>query len=415
MAGDCFQEEENILKVIRNKNHVSDRPADRGEKAGTGPYVYQYRTLDSFWAIIESDSFWATNARFSNDQEEQKLGIRKIKEILDKDEQMFGALGDCYIICFCEEDDKLSQWRGYAPEGVSIGFDFNNIRPFYIKKKNEDAYVCIFNSCYNVRYIQEDTPIEEFAREFTINTSNDRNSHENVVRASENIVPYVKHKGFYEEAESRLVFTELDSDELSDCIHYRKIGNIKVPYIIVKAGDTEKEKKSDCTIKLIAKAEEAATLKERLRETLYKKRLSSVQVVSCTETNEGEFNDQICFGCTLREKYNPTVNANKPKCRYHCEGLESFHIDIRNEIYISDSQKQELVYKEVYACLKNMGKEKEIKIWCEGHLPIRSITVGNLRNKEIVEESIRHYCNQHYWLQSVDVKSSVTPYRSSLL
>ena len=34
--------------------------------------VYQYRNFDSFWSIVKSDAFWATNARFSNDEAEQQ-------------------------------------------------------------------------------------------------------------------------------------------------------------------------------------------------------------------------------------------------------------------------------------------------------------------------------------------------------
>lgn len=35
-----------------------------------------------------------------------------------------------FVICFCEEGDKLSQWRGYADNGrgVSIGFSEQELR-----------------------------------------------------------------------------------------------------------------------------------------------------------------------------------------------------------------------------------------------------------------------------------------------
>lgn len=29
-----------------------------------------------------------------------------------------------FMVCFCEDGDLLSQWRGYAQNGVSIGMDF---------------------------------------------------------------------------------------------------------------------------------------------------------------------------------------------------------------------------------------------------------------------------------------------------
>lgn len=58
-----------------------------------------------------------------------------VKEVLgetdhEKDDEI---QGDCYIVCFCDDNDRLSQWRGYAKEGIAIGFDFRNTRPFFIK------------------------------------------------------------------------------------------------------------------------------------------------------------------------------------------------------------------------------------------------------------------------------------------
>lgn len=411
-----LEEMDKIDKVRSRKCHLrtlmEGRKTKEEEIWDTDPYVYQYRTLESFWAIIESDSFWATNARFSNDHEEQKLGMKKIRELLGDDAKAMESSGDCYIICFCDEGDKLSQWRGYAPEGVSIGFDFNNVRPFYIKKRDEDEYLCIYNSCYKVQYIHEDTDKTEFAHKFDLNLSSDKNNHENIRHRSADIIPYVKHRGFYEEAESRLIFSNRDAN-LSQCIHYRNERNIKLPYIIVKAGDKEEQKKKLCVIRLSFEESNGKKIKKELSQYLRKLGLRDVKVINCMDI-EKERDDRYCFGCTLREAYIPGVNSKNPRCGYACKNDESFHIEIRNEIYISDSQNQEQVYSEVRKFMRIEKGMKNTKIWCEGHLPIRSIRVGSLKNKEIVVESIRHYCSQHYWLQSVKIESSNTPFRSSL-
>ena len=407
-----YKELEKIDQTAANKSSVKMLSIDRVSKIVRDPYVYQYRTLESFWSIIESDSFWATNARFSNDQEEQHLGMEKLREVLGadiKDE----SLGDFYIVCFCDENDKLSQWRGYAPEGVSIGFDFNNIRPFYIKKKDIDEYCCVYNSCYKVQYINEHTSKDDFADKFDLNLSDNEDNHENIRRQAADIIAYVKHDGFYEEEESRLVFSGRDTD-LSDCIQYRNVGTIKVPYIVVKAGDSEKRKRSKCMVRLNFDATMGKELQEGLSKHISKP--GKVEVMNCTDTSKGKTDDWKCFGCTLREQYIPGVNKQNPVCRYTRSRYEEFHIENRNEIYISDSKNQEKICNEVYAFLLSRGEEaKDVKVWCEGHLPIRKITVGNLRNKEIVAESIRHYCRQHYWLRSVDVRYSRTPFRNSLI
>lgn len=416
-CGYTYDELEAINKVRADKQVLQGLSAHRAKTGSTDPYVYQYRTLESFWSIIESDSFWATNARFSNDHEEQSLGMKKLREFLgmDVDADAAEALGDCYIVCFCDEDDKLSQWRGYAPEGVSIGFDFNNVRPFYIQRREgtggKEEFVQIYNSCYKVQYISEDTKKNIFAQKFYLNPSADKLS----IGKVPDFISYVKHIGFHEEAESRLVFSDRDTD-LSGCIHYRSVGDIKVPYIIVKADGGETCKGEACIVRLNFEAGLGETLEKGLSEHFSRSKTEDVTVVNCVDIAKGEADDSLCFGCSLREAYIPGVNGRNPDCRYAHGSKQSFHVRNNNQIYISNSRNQEEVYQEVQTFFqKQDGELKKTKIWCEGHLPIRSITVGNLRNKEIVAESIRHYCSQHYWLRSVDVRASATPFRSSLI
>lgn len=75
---------------------------------------YQYREFDSFWTILKSDSFWATDARFSNDSQEQRFGTDTLTCELGEKLRKGLELNEDYIVCFCAEDDKLSQWRGYS-------------------------------------------------------------------------------------------------------------------------------------------------------------------------------------------------------------------------------------------------------------------------------------------------------------
>lgn len=409
-----WKESEEIDEFRKDKIHLCALPVGRKKEGIEDPYVYHYRALESFWSILESDSFWATNARFSNDHEEQSLGMEKVKEVLGKTEKTTPIFDDCYIVCFCDENDKLSQWRGYAPEGVSIGFDFNNVRPFYIKATDGERFMKVYNSCYKVQYIEKNTGIDEFAEIFDLNTVKDENMREIHESQAKGIIPYIKHKGFYEEAESRLVFSGRDVD-LSAYIHYRDVKSIKVPYIVVKAGDAEKNKSSICVIRINMDSESANQLKEKLQKHFLDKKIKRVHIVCCTSENEKKTDDRFCYGCSLREAYIPGVNGKNPRCRYGSERSQGFRMEIRNEIYISDCKQQEKICDEIYTVLLKTKEEEKINIWCEGHLPIRNITVGNLHNKEVVAESIRHYCKQHYWLRSVKVKCSDNPYRSSLL
>lgn len=392
----------------KEQNIVQDE--DSIQRRRENLYVYQYRNLDSFWSIIENDCFWATNARFSNDQEEQKLGTKKIRDILGNDTELSETYGDCYIVCFCDEDDKLSQWRGYAPEGVSIGFDFNNVRPYYIKAVNGENYLTVYNSCYRVVYTEENTKIEDFAKQVDIEYIHDPGIGSRVLE----IIPYMKHSGFYEEAESRLVFSG-ESVDLSNYIHYRMIGNIKVPYLVIKAGNKQENKSDTCVVRICVSSSLGEKLKDDLSKHFKKKGQRKVRVINCIDPKMGQTDDTMCFGCTIRETYVPGINGKNKRCRYACEQEENFYIEVNEEIYLSDSKHQEEVYHELFHYIKGDRKYKDIKIWCEGFLPVRTIRVGSLHNKEIVMESIKHYCNDHYWLNYVEVSSSNTPYRSSLL
>ncbi len=94
--------------------------------------LYHYAGIETIWKILETDSFLARNVRFSNDSEEYKLGEKIIKEYVEEKvlepglrQKIFKSIQQgvqmFYMICFCEEGDLLSQWRGYARNGVSLG------------------------------------------------------------------------------------------------------------------------------------------------------------------------------------------------------------------------------------------------------------------------------------------------------
>ena len=412
MRKKIFEEWKDIDAVRKRKVHLTGLSMNMMHKnSGQDAYVYQYRTLDSFWAIISSDSFWATNARFSNDLEEQSLGYRKVIELMETEEiKERDLIGDCYIVCFCDENDKLSQWRGYASEGVSIGFDFTNIRPFYIPEKNGENYHKYYNSCYKVQYIDEQTSLVEFADMFDLSIVHNRINNEYLKNCAGDIIPYVKHKGFYEEAETRLVFSGSCMD-MSKCIRYRENSKMKVPYIVVKMGEEESQKSRCCVVRINMKAPFSQKVKTVLEMELGK----AVSIVICTEINQGSLDDKSCYGCTLRETYQVGIKSNKRQCRYSCGGKSSCYVEERNEIYISDCKQQEDIFWKVYNALQRQAELIDIKIWCEGHLPIRSVTVSSMRGKEEIAENIRHYCKNHYWLKFVEVECSKTPYRSELL
>ena len=401
------------------------------------PHIgYQYREFDSFWAILKSDSFWATDARFSNDSQEQQFGTDTLTYELDDKSKESHELNEDYIVCFCAEGDKLSQWRGYAAKGgVSMGFDFGGAVPFHVPLANqelkddmkEDEYRMVFVQSGWVCYLNPDedrqtrqekisslehvkVPLPDAAREEYLS---------DLKRAS----PFIKHDGFREEEEWRLVFRNEDRS-LSPCVRYRgpDAQGIMRPYIVIRPGDP-KYNKRPCVIRLYVNEKVSADLLAFLQKELDSsddEDMKGVVVDSCRSA-DGEQNkqDDFCFGCTRRR-----FTKREKLCRYHIDEPE-YQLYVRedeNSIIISQGKEQEKVFRMVHDCVARFLEEnpdkipedkKKIPVWCEGHLPLRSLTIGPcIRQKEIVE-SIQHYCKHVYWLNDVEIIASKIPFRRS--
>lgn len=382
--------------------------------------VYQYRSFSGFWAIIKSDSFWATDARFSNDAQEQRFGANIMGHLLDMADIPLD-LNEDYIVCFCGADDKLSQWRGYAPKGgVSIGFDFSSPVPFYALGKDEDTDKGGMPKVYQTEYVQlgrvcylpprkgeeEEKYYRECAQSIGCPEGLRGITNPVIKREGRELIkknaPYIKHAGFSEEDESRLVFRNGDG-AFSKCIRYKdeKKDGARQPYIIVRAGNPEYADRK-CVVRLCVQPDQTQMLLDALGA-----KLVGTVMDDCRGTDFDK-TDCFCFGCTRRRWTSPFV---KKLCRYQqasSKALLGLHKD-ENSIIISQGINQEDVFKVVHEVVQEKGLQTPV--WCEGHLPIRSITVSPCIHQSEVEESIRHYCRHIYWLRDVKIQSSSIPFR----
>ncbi len=110
--------------------------------------LFHYTSAEGLKGIIESNELWATSAYYLNDAAEMFYGYNVLKEVLDQwlrknsrsedsitlglarqlrssFEDLFEKrlLKPIYLMCFCEGDNLLSQWRAYGKSGgYSIGF-----------------------------------------------------------------------------------------------------------------------------------------------------------------------------------------------------------------------------------------------------------------------------------------------------
>ena len=130
-----------------NINYVP--PAFSGHSKSECPeLLYHYTGQVSLLSIIKTSELWATKVQYMNDATEFNLALSMAREILD---DMIGATPiltpvralarlrdslaglediNIFAVCFCENGDLLSQWRGYADAGggSSIGFDSHVLR-----------------------------------------------------------------------------------------------------------------------------------------------------------------------------------------------------------------------------------------------------------------------------------------------
>lgn len=369
--------------------------------------LYHYTKLDTLWKILESDSLFARNIRFSNDFNEYMTGRDTIEkfvsdlpdldnpqkeEILEKihkNPMMY------FMVCFCEDGDLLSQWRGYAQNGVSIGMDFtggicrkrdlaqhveefcvlNNLRYRESEAGKSDGKYNIkgkplsfLQMPYKVQYISkskksnEETEMQDILQ--TLYGGNEDDSTRLL-----GYIPYIKDIGFREEEEYRLIYDmELlgDSKAHSDNVRSKKLEfldseNLKKPYINVEFG---KPSRKSAEVKQIWLGGEACELTDKI-----KRRYEDVKIEQTEKSG-------VCIG----------------------EGKNQEEIQETIEKLIEGS-----------AVLKH---KDSIKIWCKGHLPIRKIIVGPSEKQNEIKESLEYYKRTIYWLKYVDIDVSVIPLRN---
>lgn len=379
------------------------------EPALPGIY-YHYTSMQTLWAILESESLRATQARFSNDSEEIKKGIRIIKELCSQGaDNSFkkyadwlddggGEEIDCYISCFCGGSDVLSQWRGYCRnDGVSIGFSFDETRPhYYFQNASSDEQIAQKIELFPVWYVGKkvdgnskiisEGELKNILRKkiLEIDESSDEQACKAFINAT---IPFIKHAGFCEEDEYRLLIQNTLCKHsgnaiypLDDYIQYYESEGVKKPYITISFG----KKKALSSVRQI--------------------RLYGLQELAETELR------RVMESPPIMEKL-----RGKDGVEYQLINMDDWQG--KPQIVIGEGENQKEIFKALDRILIGDTRQAtrlfpDVKIWCEGHLPIHSIKVSPCENQKAVIESLRHYCaHNKFWMKYVDISGSETPYR----
>lgn len=412
---------------------VNRFPRDSGSANGM---YYHYTSLSTLWKILESETLFATNARFSNDSAEIERGT----EIMDKVIKKVAAKGgmvkaqmdhlnyrlrgadadldenkiDCYIVCFCGKDDILSQWRGYCREdGVSIGFAVDQNTKYYLigpklsekgtRSKTVDPETFKLKRVWYVYGDKDHTPVRGPAKNQAakgegklIKTLSDGllekcklNDEQFSLHYINETIPLIKHAGFIEEDEYRLLISNCRSCQggtkafpLDEYVDYIESDGVRKPHLTVCfSPDFPDTGTSEVRVGILFRG---------VSEN------SSNEIFSALERA------LACIG--------------GKKIKYEKLIQDSFNPEI--VIGVAPENIQRAIFAAIDSDLASRRvpqadrSSPQIKLWCDGHPPIRSIRVSPCANQDEIMESIRHYCiHNKFWMKYVDVIGSSIPYR----
>ena len=141
------------------------------------PILYHYTSVASALAILGSGRIWLTSSTGMNDHAEGGwVPAALIDGMTGRPDlpasEVFQALWQlaiapyarAYLICFSEDGDLLSQWRGYAHDGkgIAIGFDVNGGRfPVVAGPPHTNAGPDLGLTISKVRYLDDMSPITD--------------------------------------------------------------------------------------------------------------------------------------------------------------------------------------------------------------------------------------------------------------
>lgn len=191
-------------------------------------HIFHFTTQAGILGIIQSREMWATQVHFLNDKHEVFLTFKLLEKELKR------RIGSCQapamrsllvdikknlkrvdqghicIASFCEQDDLLSQWRGYGNQGkgYAIGFDLAELRKI-ARLQHFVLWPCVYNVSLQLELVNY--LIESWLREFC----DKKLAHEQMQKiidvSTGQLAPILKDESFSEEKEWRLVSSTLTS------------------------------------------------------------------------------------------------------------------------------------------------------------------------------------------------------------
>jgi hypothetical protein len=200
--------------------------------------LYHYTSADGLLGILRSEALYASNYTFMNDSAEMTYGATLARPIVNaRFTQAQGVPGailqrtlaiiraakeiETFIFSLCERPDVLSQWRGYGTNSsrYAIGFDRQRligmsqtaVVPLRVIYDAEAQQKKVAQFCVSVLDILAEQHLPD-----------DSETVEGLATAIAvrffHLLPLLKHGGFNEECEWRLVATSFEHPEAMDFV-----------------------------------------------------------------------------------------------------------------------------------------------------------------------------------------------------
>lgn len=257
-------EEKNALDLLKQELNSLHLECLNGNIPST---LFHYTDAEGILGILDSKVFWATHTLYLNDSTEISYTHGLVEELFNElanqaepyamknsnNEFAYSTyIGfllrlsystmrvkpnpDVYVVCFCGDDDLLSQWRGYGNRGsgYAIGFDreefvhpscaFKLRKVLYDLEKQKQILNKILNTV-------RDSLFSRLTEAITYDSAQSL-AEEHALIFEDEVTRYAtffKHKTFQEEQEWRLIYSPTE-DAHSSQIKFRSGRLGIIPY-----------------------------------------------------------------------------------------------------------------------------------------------------------------------------------------
>lgn len=230
--------------------------------------VYHYTTLSGLKGILERKLLWCSHVRYLNDMTEYIKGLKIARDVALKASlpslplSWQTILSNCldtaetglrvFVASFSDDGgDRLSQWRGYCNSGAgfSVGFDTEPLRRYGDAAKTGYLRLlrrCIYSDKEMVEFVEGLNGklagrVRENLSDLSKNPQLIANMMTNFAYAIAIKAATLKHRGFNEEREWRLIGIEIGPKKLRpEMLDFHQSRHSYVPHLeIPLCGDSE--------------------------------------------------------------------------------------------------------------------------------------------------------------------------------